>query len=95
MAEDQNSRIERLENLMAVLADKQARLDEVLVLLTESQIKTHEDILELKQSISKTDEHLRRVEAEGRERARYFDDRVDKLVIAMGEFIRRRDAGLQ
>lgn len=84
MPEKPNARVERLEHLMGVLADKQAQLDAVLVLLTEEQIKTE-------QRFRETDEHLRRVEQQSRERDRILDERVDKLVSAIGEFIRRRD----
>ena len=43
-----------------------------------------------------TDEHFRRIEQEDRERARYLDERVDKLVSAIGEFITTQEqAGFQ
>lgn len=112
MPERLSARVERLENLMGVLADKQAQLDAVLVLLTEEQIKTErrfretdERFRELKERFRETDERFRETDErlrrldqqsrefdqQSRERDRALDDRVDKLVSAIGEFVRRRD----
>jgi len=72
MAETVNQRITRLEYLMGVLAEKQARLDDVLVVLTEAQIKTEERFRE-------TDQRFRDADA-----------RIEKLVVAIGEFLRNK-----
>ena len=72
MAETVNQRITRLEYLMGVLAEKQARLDDVLVVLTEAQIKT--------------EEHFRETD----QRFRDADARIEKLVVAIGEFLRNK-----
>jgi len=40
MAESVNERVTRLEYLMGVLADKQAKLDDVVVVLAAAQTKT-------------------------------------------------------
>ena len=71
MAEKFGTRVERLENLVGVLAEKQAKLDDVLVLLTEAQIKTEEHFQEVGQRFRETDE------------------RIGKLVSAIGELVRR------
>ena len=72
VAETVNERITRLEYLMGVLAEKQARLDDVLVVLTEAQIKTEERFRE-------TDQRFRDADA-----------RIEKLVVAIGEFLRNK-----
>jgi predicted nucleic acid-binding Zn-ribbon protein len=81
MPETVNTRVARLENLMGRLAERQEKLDDVLVLLTEAQIKTEERFRE-------TDEHLRGIDQRSRERDRTLDERVDKLVSAIGEMLR-------
>ena len=82
MAEKLSTRVERVERLIEVLAEKQARLDDVLVLLTEAQIKTEERFRE-------TDERFRRTD----ERLSQTDERIDKLVSAIGEMLRTRNGG--
>lgn len=113
MPEELNAREERLENLMVVLPDRQAKLDDVLVVLTEARIQTQErfremddrfretddrfrdihSLRELEHRLGETDEHLRRMDQASRARDRVLDERVDRLVSAIGEFIRSRDAG--
>jgi hypothetical protein len=53
-----NTRVTRLENLMCVLADNQAKLDDALVLLTEAQIKTEERFQQVAQDFQATDERI-------------------------------------
>jgi hypothetical protein len=72
MAETLNTRVTRLEYLMGVLAEKQARLDDALVALTDAQIKTEERFRE-------TDQRFRETDA-----------RIEKLVVAIGEFLRNK-----
>jgi hypothetical protein len=67
MAETLNTRVTRLEKLMAEVAEKQSHLDDLVRVLFDAQIKTEE-------------------------RFRRTDERVEKLVSAIGEFIRRQDA---
>jgi hypothetical protein len=69
------TRVDRVERWIEVLAEKQAKLDDVLVVLTEAQIK-------LTQAQNQD-------RAEARERERRLDERIDKLVGAIGELIRR------
>jgi hypothetical protein len=69
------TRVDRVERWIEVLAEKQAKLDDMLVVLTEAQIK-------LTQAQNQD-------RAEARERERRLDERIDKLVGAIGELIRR------
>jgi len=87
MSEELSARVDRLERLVEILADKQAKLDDVIVLLTEAQIRTEERFRE-------TDQRFRDIEARFREtddRSRQTDQRIDKLVSAIGEFIRKQN----
>jgi len=58
MAEKLSTRVERVERLIELLAEKQARLDDVLVLLTEAQIKTEERFRETDERFRQTDERI-------------------------------------
>ena len=90
MSEELSARVDRLERLVEILADKQAKLDDVIVLLTEAQIRTEERFRE-------TDQRFRDIEARFREtddRSRQTDQRIDKLVSAIGEFIRKQNGGI-
>lgn len=89
MAEKLSARVERLENLMGVLADKQSKLDDVLVLLTEAQIRTEERFQKTDERFQKTDERIAEIRADMRENSRAVDERIDKLVSAIGEMMRR------
>ena len=85
MAETQNTRVTRLEGLVGILAEKQAKLDDVLVLLTEAQIRTEERFQE-------TEERFREVAKrfqETDERFRQTDERIEKLVSAIGKMLRK------
>ena len=64
MAETLSTRVKRLENAMADLAEKHSELDELVKVLLDAQIKTEKRFQET-------------------------GDRIDKLVSAIGEFIRR------
>jgi hypothetical protein len=64
---------------MGVLAEKQARLDDVLVVLTDAQIKTEERFRETDQRFRETDQRFRDTDA-----------RIEKLVVAIGEFLRNK-----
>jgi len=102
MPETVSVRVARLEKLMGRLAEKQEKLDDVLVLLTEAQIRTEESfketaerfretaqqLRETAQQLRETDQQLREVDKNSRERDRYLDERVDKLVSAIGEMLR-------
>jgi hypothetical protein len=98
MPEKLSARVERLENLVGVLAEKQGKLDDVLVLLTEAQIKTEERFQEVGQRFQETNQRIdnlavsleaERVESAARGRA--LDERLEKLVSAIGEMLRTRN----
>lgn len=98
MAENLNTRVSRLEELMGraftaieALAEKQGKLDDVLVTLTDAQIETE-------QRFRETDARFHEIAAHSREtdaRFRETDARIDKLVSAIGELIRVRNGGTQ
>ena len=88
VADSLNARVDRLEEAMQsafksidALADKQAKLDDLAVLLVEAQIKTQERFLETDRRFEETERILR-------ESGERLDARIDKLVSAIGEFIR-------
>ncbi len=64
---------------MGVLADKQAKLDDVVVVLADAQIKTEARFRETDERFRKTDERFRETDA-----------RIEKLVVAIGEFLRNK-----
>src|ERR1039457_3325757 len=86
MAETSNTRITRLENLMGVLAEKEARLDGVLAVLAEAQIKTDECFRETDRLFRETDQRFRETD----ERSRNLDERIDKLVSEISGFLRNK-----
>ena len=87
MPEKLSARVERLENLVGVLADKQAKLDDLIVLLTEAQIRTEQRF----QETEKRFQEVARRFAETDKRFRRLDDRIDSLVSAIGEMLRRQN----
>jgi septal ring factor EnvC (AmiA/AmiB activator) len=99
MPESVNTQVARLEHLMGRLAEKWEKLDDVLEFLTEAQIKTEENFQETEESIRETSrliretgQRLRDVDQQSRERDRVLDERVDKLVSAIGEMAAQRPA---
>jgi hypothetical protein len=68
--------MKRAFNAIEALADKEEKLDDAITLLLEAQAKTHE--------------HLREIDKGSHDRDRALDERVDKLVSAIGELIRDR-----
>lgn len=92
MAEKISTRVERLENLVGVLAERQAKLDDVLILLTEAQIKTEERFQEVGQRFQEVGRRFQETEQRFQETDRRFrdlDERIGKLVSAIGELVRR------
>jgi flagellar biosynthesis chaperone FliJ len=75
-------RLTRLEGIVEKLADNQLRLDETLETLAEAQIKLveHNTLREKQDALRAKQDALR---------AKQIDERIDRLVSAMGEFIRR------
>lgn len=108
MAENLNSRVDRLEEAMQsafrsidALAEKQAKLDDLATLLIEAQIRTQERLVEtdartkerIDSVVTEMKEHEERVAYEWRARSAELDARVDRLVSAIGEFIRASGKG--
>ena len=106
-------RIQRLEQVVGLIAEGQLKLEEVVTELgtftrrgfdflaelgaetdrrmrqtDERMRQTDESIRQLREQASRTDEQMRRTT----EHSRDINERMDKLIIAIGEFIRHRDA---
>jgi predicted nucleic acid-binding Zn-ribbon protein len=86
MPEKLSTRVGQLEeaekrawNAIERLADKQTELDGVMETLAEAQIKT--------------EERFRTIAAENKERDSAADARIERLVSAIGELIRRTPNG--
>ena len=90
-------RLDRLEAVVQVIAEDQVSLQKLIgQLATETRngfdqvakqfAETDRRIQELSQ---RTDARIEKLVQEDRERARYFDERVDKLVLAIAELVRR------
>jgi hypothetical protein len=77
-------RMDRVERLIGVLADKQEKLDNIVALLVEAQIKTQEELREnsreTKERFRETDERFLEMKREADERERRLGERIDKLV---------------
>ena len=86
MAETLNTRVTRLEKAMAEMAKSHVRLDNALAHLAEVQAKDEEEI-------RKEEEGIRQMKREALEREKRIDDRIEKLVSAIGEYIRRTSNG--
>ena len=115
MATNEN-RIDRLEQIVHVLAEGHVELEEGLVALrkivaelaTETRRgfdrvaeqfaetdrhmrETDAHMRETDAHMRETDAHMRETDARMRESSRQSDERVDKLVSAMGAYLRRLD----
>lgn len=75
MAETLNTRVTRLEDAMAKLAESQARMDNALAHLAEVQAQA---------AVDREGDR-----AEAREREKRIDERIEKLVLAIAELVRR------
>jgi hypothetical protein len=69
------TRVTRLEEAMAEMAKAQVRMENALAHLAEVQARDEEEIREMKK--------------EALEREKRLDERIEKLVIAIGELISR------
>lgn len=77
-----NTRVTRIEEVMVQLGASQVRMDNALAHLAEVQAQ---DQTEAREREKRIDERIENLLAEGRN----TDARIDKLVIAIGEFISR------
>ena len=93
----------KLDDVLVVLTEAQIKTQEGFGEMREGFVEMREGFREVKERFRETDlrfretdirfrqleQDLRRLDQEGRERAKYFDERVDNLVSAIGEFLRR------
>ena len=77
-----NTRVTRLEEAMVRAFDGIEKLDNVMVTLAEAQIKTEERIKALVEEGIRHREEMRHIEAR-------LDERIEKLVSAIGEWMAR------
>lgn len=87
-----DERLTRLVGVVEHIAGQQAHLDEVMETLAESQVKFQEQLTETDRQIralGSRDEELARALREQAERGKQTDLRIEQLVSAIGEFIRR------
>jgi chromosome segregation ATPase len=77
---------QRAWNAIERLADRQTALDGALETLIEAQTKTEE-------RFQKTDARLEKLAEEGKEREKRLDERIEKLVSAIGVWISRTSNG--
>jgi predicted nucleic acid-binding Zn-ribbon protein len=75
VAETLSSRVTRLEKAMAQMAESHVRLENAMAHLVEIQAAGQEEIRQMKQ--------------EALDRERKLDERIEKLVSAIGELISR------
>jgi len=80
-----DERIARIENVVGTLVDNVRHLDDVMVTLAESHIKLVERMDTLTARVDT-------IAQQSAERDRRLDERVDKVVNAIGEFVRNRPA---
>ena len=96
-------RIDRLERVVEILAEDQLKLQELVTELAtatrrgfddarEADDRIRAEMREAEERRRAADEKIRaEFREEMRERARYYDDRVDKLVLGIAEYLRRQD----
>jgi hypothetical protein len=93
-----SERLDRLEQVVQVLAEDQDTLQKIVVSLATETRQAFDRVAEMfaetDRSIRQTDEHMRQTDARMREtdqRSRATDERIDKLVAAIGELISRKN----
>ena len=72
------------------LSSRVARIEELMVLLTESQLKTEE---QLRRQSEEMDRRFAETDRRLRELGEKTDERIGKLVLAIGEMLRRNGGG--
>ncbi|MGO9255832.1 MAG: hypothetical protein ACLQU1_05970 [Bryobacteraceae bacterium] len=86
MPEKLSARVEKLEDLMVLLAKEHIKTE-------ESFRETDRRFAETDRRFAETDRRMREMDERSRERDRILDERVDKLVSAIGDLIRTRTDG--
>ncbi len=88
-AKTHGDRIDRLEQVVQILADDQVSLQKLVAELATATRKgfdeVNEQFKETDRRMRETDERMRQTDL----RMRQTDERIDKLVSAIGEFIRK------
>jgi DNA repair exonuclease SbcCD ATPase subunit len=84
-ARSNEDRIDRLEQVVQVIAEDQLSLQK---LIAELATETRRGFDRVAQQFEETDRRMRKTD----DRFRETDERIDKLVIAIGELIRRPSA---
>jgi hypothetical protein len=113
-AKTHGERLDRLEEVVGILAESHISLEKVVAELAtetrrgfdqvaaqfaaatkrmdEDRSRTEEQFRETDAQMRKTDERMRQMARENAQRSRELDDRVDKLVLAIGELIRNQNS---
>jgi hypothetical protein len=111
-ARTHGERIDRLEQVVGLLAEGQLNLEKLLADLAtetrrgfdqvaaqfaetdrrmrETDERMRETDQRMREGFRQTEERFRETDERDRRRSREFDERVDKLVVAIGEFIRNQ-----
>jgi hypothetical protein len=74
-------RVDRLEQVVQILAEDQVSLQKLIAELAT----------ETRRGFDRVAKQFEKSKREADERSRQVDDRIDKLVLAIGEFIRRQN----
>jgi roadblock/LC7 domain-containing protein len=99
-AKTHGERLDRLEQVVGILAEDQVSLQRLIAeLATETrrgfdQVAARFDAAtkRMDEDQARTEERFREMAHQNAQRSRELDDRVDKLVLAIGEFIRNQNA---
>lgn len=93
--------MDRLEHVVQILAEDQISLQKIVAELATETRRGFDRVAAQFEEVGKrfrqtdermrqTDERMRQSDERARERSRQLDERIDKLVIAIGEFIRKQ-----
>ena len=85
-----DERLGRLEQLGQIIAEGQISLQK---LIAELATETRRGFDQVAAQFRETHARIDQLAHEGAERSRTADERVDRLVLAIGEMIRRQDSG--
>ena len=86
-ARTDGERVDRLEQVVQILAEDQISLQKIVAdLATE----TRRGFDRVAAQFAETDRRMREAQEEDRQRGKALDERIDKLVNAIGEFIRKQ-----
>ena len=106
-AKTHGERLDRLEQVVGILAEDQVSLqrlvaelatetrrgfDQVAARFEAATKRMDEDQARTEERFRETDERMREMARQNSQRSRELDDRVDKLVLAIGELIRNPNA---